>query len=59
MRDVSDASRIGARDKVAILAAMSIASELQEQREQGQQLEQKLRQKLDQLIARVDAIALP
>ncbi|HUV30210.1 MAG TPA: cell division protein ZapA [Acidobacteriota bacterium] len=54
MRDVATRSRFQARDKVAILAAMSIASELLEKSEDVSQFEEQQSVGLDRLLARLD-----
>ncbi|UCC43559.1 MAG: cell division protein ZapA [Candidatus Zixiibacteriota bacterium] len=56
MRAVSRRSRSQARDKVAILAAMSIASELVEKRDSLSAAESLIASDFDQLLARLDGV---
>lgn len=54
MQEVARISRSKARDKVAILTALSIASELKEKSEQLQQLEDNQNTCVDDLLTRLD-----
>jgi len=54
MKEVSKLSRSHARDKVAILAAMSIASELHEKGNALQVMEAGFQTRLDTLLVRLD-----
>ena len=54
MRETAKASRIKSRDKVAILAAMSIASEFYEKKEQLSRATVQLDGRLDGLLQRLD-----
>ncbi|MDX9858190.1 MAG: cell division protein ZapA [candidate division Zixibacteria bacterium] len=54
MKEVSKLSRSHARDKVAILAAMSIASELHEKGSALQVMEAGFQTRLDTLLGRLD-----
>ena len=54
MKETARSSRVAARDKVAILAAMSIASQLYENRDQLQQSQAHLGHHIDSMIERLD-----
>jgi cell division protein ZapA len=54
MQEVARISRSKARDKVAILTALSIASELQEVADQLRQLEDNQNSRVDSLLSRLD-----
>ncbi len=54
MREVAQRARSGARDKVAILAALSIASELIEKSEGSSAIQKEYCTRLDKLAARLD-----
>jgi cell division protein ZapA len=54
MREVARSSRSQAKDKVAILAAMSIASELQEKKSQLNRVSGSTDDRIETLIARLD-----
>ncbi len=54
MQEVARISRSKARDKVAILTALSIASELQEVSDQLRQLEDSQNTRVDSLLSRLD-----
>lgn len=54
MRDVARVSKSQARDKVAILAAMSIASELHSKGEESQFSVNSVQNRVDSLISRLD-----
>lgn len=55
MREASEGSQVSGRDKIAILAALSIASELDETRQRESFLTDDLDQTLDGLIERIDS----
>ncbi|MDF1545892.1 MAG: cell division protein ZapA [bacterium] len=55
MKETAKVSRIKSRDKVAILAAMSIASEFYETREQLSSATDQLGGRLDSLLERLDS----
>lgn len=55
MREVANLSRSKARDKVAILTALSIASELVDKRDQLKSLETDHNNCVDSLLERIDA----
>lgn len=55
MKEASRATRSQSRDKLAILAAMSIASELLDQSGDLDQVQDKVRTRLDDLLARIEA----
>ncbi len=55
MRETAKGSRAAARDKVAILAAMSIASELYEKKEVSSEIQNKFDSKIDLLLERLDS----
>ena len=54
MRDVARVSKSQARDKVAILTAMSIASELHSKGEENQFSQRSVHDRIDSLISRLD-----
>ena len=54
MKETAKASRVASRDKVAILAAMSIASELYEKQDSSKNSQSKLSTQIDNLLIRVD-----
>jgi cell division protein ZapA len=54
MSEVSNAGQISSRDKVAILAAMSIASELKENNERLSNAQAHFHSDIDRVIARLD-----
>ncbi len=58
MRETAEGSRVKARDKVAILAAMSMASELLVGSEQIKQGGQRFDVELDAILARLDKALL-
>jgi cell division protein ZapA len=58
MREAAQNSRVVARDKVAILAAMSIASELHGEKETLQLSGKQFEARIDDILARLDS-ALP
>ncbi len=54
MKETAQSSRVAARDKVAILAAMSIASELYENRDRLDKSQEQLGDHIDSMIERLD-----
>ncbi len=56
MKEAAESSRVIARDKVAILAAMSIASELHDAKETGQHSGQRIESRIDSLLTRLDQV---
>ena len=54
MRETAKGSRTAARDKIAILTAMSIASELYEKKETTDDFQEKFDSQLNQLLDRID-----
>ena len=54
MKEIARSSRINSRDGVAILAAMSIASELFEETGRLQHVEGQIDSKTDSILARLD-----
>ena len=54
MQDVARQSRSSARDKIAILTALSLASELLEQSDRLQQVTGKSESSLDNMLAQLD-----
>lgn len=54
MREAAKDSRVVAKDKVAILAAMSIASELHGEKESVQHSGQQFKAQIDDILARLD-----
>lgn len=54
MKEVAKNSRIAGRDKVAILAAMSIASELHEKTEKLDHLNEQINTQVDGILERLD-----
>ena len=57
MREVRGANRIAAVDRVAVLAALNLAHELQQLREDRDRSEREIAGALDRLQQRLDAIA--
>ena len=55
MREVAQVSRSKAKDKVAILTALTIASELVEKRDQLRHIESDHNNSVDSLLSRLDA----
>lgn len=55
MKETASSSRVASRDKVAILAAMSIASELHENKEALQHSTEHIDARLQKIIARLDS----
>ena len=58
MREVRGANRIAAVDRVAVLAALNIAHELQQLRDGQAQRDRELTSALDRLQQRLDGLAL-
>ena len=56
MKETAKNSRVAARDKVAILAAMSIASEFYENNDSKEELQEQYTSKIDNLISRLDSV---
>lgn len=56
MRETATASNVKVKDKVAILAAMSIASELHEKDEELQTINNRFKSELDNMNNRLDLI---
>ena len=56
MRETAKGSRTAARDKVAILTAMSIASELQEKKDDSNNFSEQFNAKIEHLINRLDSV---
>lgn len=56
MKETAKNSRVAARDKVAILAAMSIASEFYENNDSKEELQEQYNSKIDNLISRLDSV---
>ena len=56
MKETAKSSRAAARDKVAILAAMSIASEFYENNDSKEEIQEQYSSKIDNLIKRVDSV---
>jgi len=56
MKEIAKNSRVAARDKVAILAAMSIASEFYENNDSKDELQKQYSSKIDNLISRLDSV---
>ena len=55
MNDIARTSRVKSRDKVAILATLSIASELHEKKELINQGNREYESQLDSIVARLDS----
>lgn len=56
MKETAKAARIQARDKVAILTALSIASELYESKDAISSNNSEIVSKVDSMIARIDSV---
>lgn len=54
MNQTADSSRVKSKDKVAILAAMSIASELLDRTEELSTVDRKIAEQLQSLVTRLD-----
>ena len=59
MREVRGANRMAAVDRVAVLAALNLAHELQQLREAGEHRDRELARTLDHLQGRLDALLEP
>ena len=56
MKETAKSSGVAARDKVAILAAMSIASEFYENNDSKNEFQKQFSSKIDNLISRLDSV---
>jgi len=56
MKEIAENSRIKARDKVAILSVMSIASELMDKKEEMETLEVSIVDQFEELLTRLDNV---
>lgn len=56
MKETAKSSRVAARDKVAILAAMSIASEFYENNDSKDEFQKQYISKIENLISRLDSV---
>jgi len=56
MKEIAENSRIKARDKVAILSVMSIASELMDKKEEMETLEVSIVDQFEELLTRLDSV---
>ena len=56
MRETAKGSRTAARDKVAILTAMSIASELYEKKDDSNNFSEQFNAQIEHLINRLDSV---
>ncbi len=56
MKETAKNSRVAARDKVAILAAMSIASEFYDHKDSNVELNEEFNSKIDNLLSRLDSV---
>ena len=56
MKETAKSSRTAARDKIAILAAMSIASEFYDINDSSDKLQEQYNSQIDNLIRRLDSI---
>jgi len=56
MKDTAKGARSLAKDKIAILAAMSIASELYEKKETADSISGKFDSRIDNIIERIDSV---
>lgn len=59
MRDIRGANKLVAIDRIAVLAALNLAHELQQTADQNQRRERELSQTLDALQRRLDQLAEP
>ncbi|QBG87255.1 cell division protein ZapA [Xanthomonas oryzae] len=57
MREIRGSNRMAAVDRVAVLAALNLAHELQQLREQQARYDRELANTLDQLNRRLDSVA--
>ena len=56
MKETAKGSRVTSRDKIAILAAMSIASELYEKKDSADFLSEQMILKIDNALAKIDTV---
>ena len=56
MREIRGGNRVAALDRVAVLAALNLAHELQQLRDDAQRRERDMRRTLDGVEARLDAV---
>ena len=56
MREIRGGNRVAALDRVAVLAALNLAHELQQLRDDAQRRDRDLRRTLDGVEARLDAL---
>ena len=59
MREVRGANRMAAIDRVAVLAALNLAHELQQLRDESERRDRELGKTLDYLQGRLDALLAP
>lgn len=59
MRDIRGANKLAAIDRIAVLAALNLAHELQQTTDQNQHRERELTQTLDALQRQLDQLAEP
>lgn len=59
MRDIRGSNRMAALDRVAVLAALNLAHELQQLREQQARYDRELTRTLDELNQRIDTLDIP
>lgn len=55
MNESAKAGRTMSRDKIAILAAMSIASELYEKKETSSEVDSRITSQIDTMLAKIDS----
>lgn len=56
MREIRGGNRVAALDRVAVLAALNLAHELQQLRDAGERRDREVRRTLDGMEARLDAV---
>ena len=56
MREIRGGNRVAALDRVAVLAALNLAHELQQLRDDAQRRDRDMRRTLDGVEARLDAV---
>ena len=56
MREIRGGNRVAALDRVAVLAALNLAHELQQLRDDAQRRDREMRRTLDGVEARLDAV---
>ena len=56
MREIRGGNRVAALDRVAVLAALNLANELQQLRDETERRDRDLRQTLDNVEQRLDAL---